>query len=55
MGNLMWVCNTIPFLRVDFQAINVWVIELGMITEHHLEGNLRVSFIKQIQGFFSIS
>jgi hypothetical protein len=46
LGKLMWVCNTIPSLKIDFQAINVWVIELGMLTEH---------FMKQIQCCFSIS
>jgi hypothetical protein len=51
----MWVCNTIPSLRVNFQVINVWVIELGMLTEHHPEVDLGVSFVKQIQGSFNIS
>jgi hypothetical protein len=50
MGKLMWVCNTILSLRVDFQAINVWVIELGMLAKHHPEVNSGVSFMKQIQG-----
>jgi hypothetical protein len=51
----MWVCNTIPFLRVDFQAINVWVVELGMLTEHYPEVDSGVSFMEQIQGSFGIS
>jgi hypothetical protein len=50
----MWVCNTIPSLRVNFQVINVWVIELGMLTEHHPEVDLRISFMEQIQCCFSI-
>jgi hypothetical protein len=50
----MWVCNTIPSLWVNFQVINVWVIELGMLTEHHPEVDLVVSLMKQIQGCFGI-
>jgi hypothetical protein len=50
----MWVCNTIPSLKVDFQAINVWIIELDMLTEHYLEVNLGVSLMKQIQCYLCI-
>jgi hypothetical protein len=33
-------------LRVDFQVINVWVIELGMLTEHHPEVDSGIPFMK---------
>jgi hypothetical protein len=42
LGKFMWVCNTIPSLRVNFQAVNVWIIELGVLTEHHPEVDSRV-------------
>ena len=51
----MWVCNTILSLRIDFQTISVWIVKLGVLTKHHPEVDLRVSFMKQIQCCFSIS
>ena len=55
LGKLIWVCNTIPSLRIDFQVISAWIVMLGMLTEHQLEVDLGISFMKQVQCCFSIS
>ena len=55
LGKLIWIYSTIPSLGINFQAISVWIVKLGVLTEHHLEVDLGVSFVKQVQCCFSIS
>ena len=54
LGKLICVCNTIPSLRIDFQAISAWIVKLGMLTEHHLEVDSGI-FMKQVQCCFSLA
>src|SRR6266702_2237214 len=48
------VCNTIPSLRIDFQAISIRIEQGGVLSEDHSEFNARVPFMEKCNSIYCI-
>ena len=48
------VCNTIPSLRIDFQAISVRIEQGRVLSEDHSEFNARIPFMEECNSIYCI-
>src|SRR6266702_3830363 len=48
------VCNTIPSLRIDFQAISIRIEQGRVLSKDHPEFNARIPFMEECNSIYCI-